>query len=173
MSIPSNTTVSLPDNQAIVALGANLPSPAGAPAATFAAALAEMQKLATEPLRCSSFHASKPEGCAPGTPDFLNAVCVITVREGLTPEQLLEQLLSIEQQFGRVRDSAANASRPLDLDLICFGRRRLHTPTLTLPHPRAARRGFVLQPLAELLPALRLPGQTVSVQVLLSQIASD
>jgi 2-amino-4-hydroxy-6-hydroxymethyldihydropteridine diphosphokinase len=63
-----------------------------------------------------------------------------------------------------------NEPRPLDLDLISFGPERRETPRLTLPHPRAAEREFVLVPLAEIAPELRLPGYDQSVVQLLEKI---
>ena len=67
-------------------------------------------------------------------------------------------LQAIEQRFGRVR-GARNAPRTLDLDLLLHGESCIDDADLTLPHPRAHRRGFVLHPLAELDPQLSLPGR--------------
>jgi 2-amino-4-hydroxy-6-hydroxymethyldihydropteridine diphosphokinase len=64
--------------------------------------------------------------------------------------------LEVEAEFGRHR-GARNAPRTLDLDLIAFGRRVVEAPGLTLPHPRAHERRFVMGPLAEIAPAWRHP----------------
>jgi 2-amino-4-hydroxy-6-hydroxymethyldihydropteridine diphosphokinase len=74
----------------------------------------------------------------------------------------------MEKAFGRKPKQVLNEPRPLDLDLIAFGAERRNTPELTLPHPRAHRRRFVLAPLAEIVPDLVLPGQTSTVRELLA-----
>ncbi len=86
-------------------------------------------------------------------PDFCNAV--IEVQTSLTPEEVLRQCLAIEQQFGRVR-SIKNAPRTLDIDLIAVEGVRSESTALTLPHPRAHQRAFVLVPLCELNPNVML-----------------
>ena len=73
----------------------------------------------------------------------------------LGAEELLVELNRIEAAFGRER-SFRNAPRTLDLDIIDFDGRSSNDPHLTLPHPRAHERGFVMLPLAEILPAFRL-----------------
>jgi 2-amino-4-hydroxy-6-hydroxymethyldihydropteridine diphosphokinase len=82
----------------------------------------------------------------------------------------LEKLQALEKQFGRRPRQVRNEPRLLDLDLIAFGAEVRDTPRLTLPHPRAHQRRFVLAPLAELAPALILPGQTRSVRQLLKTL---
>lgn len=86
-----------------------------------------------------------------GDPPFLNGVAV--VETGLAPDEALAALHAIEASFGRDRSTAAlrNAPRPLDLDLIAWGRCVQAGPPI-LPHPRAAERRFVMGPLAEALP---------------------
>jgi 2-amino-4-hydroxy-6-hydroxymethyldihydropteridine diphosphokinase len=66
-----------------------------------------------------------------------------------------------------------NEPRPLDLDLVAFGNETRATPVLTLPHPRAHLRRFVLQPLSEIAPDLILPGQTKTVAQLLKELPDD
>ena len=95
----------------------------------------------------SSWYQTKPIG--PPQPDYLNG-CV-TADVTLSPEVLLENLLTIEQQFGRVRREKWGP-RTLDLDLILYGDLILDTPKLQLPHPRMRERAFVLVPLAEIAP---------------------
>lgn len=72
----------------------------------------------------------------------------------------MQWLLDIERHFGRDRsqDVAPNAPRTLDLDLLIVDQVTLHSPLLTLPHPRLHQRAFVLRPLVDLLPEVSLPG---------------
>lgn len=167
MSIQPNTIRSLPADTALVALGANLPSPAGAPAETLRAALATLAALSEAPLRSSRLYYSAPQDCPPGTPDFVNAVAMLTLDPATDPRALLNRLQALEARFGRRRSGVVNEARTLDLDLLGFGERELCTPELVLPHPHATGRAFVLRPLADLAPALQLPGWSLSVQQLL------
>ena len=88
-------------------------------------------------------------------PDYLNTVVLLHTRLGA--HELLAHLLHIEQAHGRERPYR-NAPRTLDLDLLLYGDERIHTDALTVPHPRMQQRAFVLLPLAELAPALVIPG---------------
>ena len=131
----------------LIALGANLPSPAGPPAATLNAALARLEQLGVTILSVSSLYES-PAWPDPAQPVFVNAVAAIgTVFQ---PVELLVLLHGVETDFGRLR-SAPNAPRPLDIDLLDYDGRIL-TDGLSLPHPRLADRSFVLVPLAEIAP---------------------
>jgi 2-amino-4-hydroxy-6-hydroxymethyldihydropteridine diphosphokinase len=94
-------------------------------------------------------------------------------REDETPETLLAKLQALEKTFGRRPKNVLNEPRPLDLDLIAFGNETRATQELTLPHPRAQERRFVLQPLSEIAPDLILPGQTKSVAQLLHRLPQD
>jgi len=131
---------------AAIALGSNL----GNRAETLRAAV---RRLRAEPglrlLAASSFYETAPINCPPGSGEFLNAA--VTVETDRSPEDLLQLLLRIERQFGRVR-TEPNSPRTLDLDLILYGDQLIHTPTLVVPHPRMHERGFVLAPLAEIVP---------------------
>ncbi|HUK94716.1 MAG TPA: 2-amino-4-hydroxy-6-hydroxymethyldihydropteridine diphosphokinase [Gaiellaceae bacterium] len=99
-------------------------------------------------------------------PPFLNGAAA--VETALAPRELLERLLAIEQRLGRVRgDGPRFGPRTIDLDLLLYGQETVEEPGLTIPHPRLAERGFALEPLAELDPALEIPGQG-SVQALLA-----
>ncbi len=91
----------------------------------------------------------------PTDPPFLNGVVI--VRTELSPNALMAALGRIEESFGRTRGERANAPRTLDLDLVAFGRRAGDLKGLILPHPRAAERGFVMRPLAEVAPDWRHP----------------
>jgi 2-amino-4-hydroxy-6-hydroxymethyldihydropteridine diphosphokinase len=105
--------------------------------------------------------------CPPGSPHFINAVAGLVPKAGETPESLLAQLQEIERQFGRERKEIINEPRPLDLDLIAFGKETRSNRTLVVPHPRAHLRRFVLEPLSEIAPDLILPGQTKTASELL------
>ncbi len=99
---------------------------------------------------------------------FLNAVLVIA--SDVPPAALSDTLHAIEDEFGRRRGPDRNQPRPIDIDLIYAGSRALATPRLTLPHPRWAGRRFVVEPLAEVRPALRLPGETRTVRQVFSAL---
>jgi 2-amino-4-hydroxy-6-hydroxymethyldihydropteridine diphosphokinase len=101
---------------------------------------------------------------------FVNAVVGFMPCEGETPESLLTKLRALEMEFGRQPKKILNEPRPLDLDLIAFGSESRATKELTLPHPRAHLRRFVLQPLSEIAPELVLPGQSKTVAQLLREL---
>jgi 2-amino-4-hydroxy-6-hydroxymethyldihydropteridine diphosphokinase len=153
---------------AYVALGANL----GDPYLTFACIVPRLQAFSTTPVITSQWMRSKPMNCPPGSPDFLNGVVAIRPFPGETPETLLEKLQALEVEFGRTPKKEMNEARPLDLDLITFGNERRETEKLTLPHPRAREREFVLRPLAEIAPDLVLPGHDKNVIELLEELDS-
>ena len=95
----------------------------------------------------SSWYRTVPVG--PPQPDYLNGCAVLEVQ--LTPQDLLQTLLDIEQQFGRWRGEKWGP-RTLDLDLLLYGDLILTEPELQIPHPRMGERAFVLVPLAEIAP---------------------
>ena len=135
-----------------IALGANL----GDPASTIRAAFGALANLPdSRVIRCSSLYRTAPVGIV-DQPEFINAVALLETT--LMPQALLRELLEIERRFGRLR-SEKNGPRNLDLDLLLYDDQYLDLPELTLPHPRLHLRAFVLQPLAELAPDLRLPGR--------------
>lgn len=108
--------------------------------------------------------------CPPGSPPFINAVAALDPRAAETPETLLDRLKALEEKFGRQPKKVINEPRPLDLDLIAFGRRIVTLPKLILPHPRACLRRFVLQPMSEIAPDFVLPGETKTVAQLLTEL---
>jgi 2-amino-4-hydroxy-6-hydroxymethyldihydropteridine diphosphokinase len=83
------------------------------------------------------------------------------------------KLQTMEKEFGRKPKQVLNEARPLDLDLIAFGNETWNSPEITLPHPRAHERRFVLQPLSEIAPDLVLPGQTKTILELLARLPGD
>ena len=130
---------------ALVALGANLAEPA----VQVRAALAALSRLSgARLLRASSLYRTAPVGYA-DQPDFINAVCLVDTT--LSAQALLAALHDIEAAFGRER-SFRNAPRTLDLDIIDYAHCRHSSDALTLPHPRAHERSFVMLPLAEIAP---------------------
>lgn len=104
----------------------------------------------------SSVYETTPVGAPDGSPDFLNLV--IVGETTLEPRTLLERAQAIEDAFGRERGEDQNAPRTLDVDLVMVGNTETDQDDLTLPHPRAHERGFVLVPWAEIDPAAELPG---------------
>ena len=152
---------------AVVALGSNL----GDSARTIRDASEKLKALSLDPLLVSSLWQTTPVDCPPDSPLFVNAVVALKPLPGETPESLLAKLQALEKEFGRGPKKVLNEARPLDLDLITFRDEERHTPFLQLPHPRAYLRRFVLQPLAEVLPDLRLAEGQVNVQQLLAQLS--
>ena len=153
----------------IVALGSNL----GEAPKNVTRAIERLKELSSAPLLKSSLWQSSPVDCPPGSPDFVNAVVILGACPGETPESLLSKLQAIEREFGRQAKKVMNEPRPLDLDLIGFGNERRATRDLTLPHPRAHLRRFVLEPLGEIAPELILPGQTKTVAELVRSMAHE
>ncbi len=148
-----------------IALGSNL----GNRAAELEAGFQFLQILSAQPIRRSSIIETAPVDCPPGSAPFLNAVAELQVEPaGLSPHELLARLQGFEAQRGRAAEHERNAPRPLDLDILYYGTVALEEGGLILPHPRLARRAFVLQPLAELEPDLVLPGQTRTIRELLA-----
>lgn len=149
--------------RAFVALGSNL----GDPQRQLGEAFAALGRLpATRLLQRSRLYRTPPWGMLE-QPPFLNAVAMLDT--ALDPHALLDALLSIELDAGRTRDGVRWGPRTLDLDLLHVDGVTLHDERLTLPHPRIAERAFVLLPLAELAPELKLPGHD-RVQALLAAI---
>jgi 2-amino-4-hydroxy-6-hydroxymethyldihydropteridine diphosphokinase len=133
-----------------VAIGANLPGPAGEPAIcacnTAIEALRGLGNLHF--LARSRWYRTTPVP-ASDQPDYINGIALLA--GDTTPSQLLAALQRIELSHGRVR-SVANAARTLDLDIIAMDDLLRDAPDPILPHPRAHERGFVMQPLAEICP---------------------
>ena len=157
-----------------IALGGNLPSWAGEPEATLAAAVQRLESLGQITSR-SSLYSTEPVGLA-DQPRFMNAV--VELQTGLEPLALLHRLLDLETEFGRDRSAGiANGPRTLDLDLLLYQEKILDEPELQLPHPRLAERAFVLVPWAEIAPQVRDPrsGKTAAelLQALLDKFPDD
>lgn len=99
---------------------------------------------------------------------FLNAVLIVD--SALDIRQLHERLGAIETDMGRRRGNERNAPRPIDIDILYAGKKRMKTVKLTVPHPRWAERRFVVQPLADLRPDLSFPGEPRAVRDVLAAL---
>jgi 2-amino-4-hydroxy-6-hydroxymethyldihydropteridine diphosphokinase len=152
-----------------IALGSNL----GDSPAVLRDAFNHLESLSGAPVRRSSLWTSTPVDCPPGSPRFVNAMAELRALPGQTPESLLATLQELEREFGRRPKVILNEPRPLDLDLIAWDDLTRSTPFLTLPHPRAHLRRFVLQPFAELAPDYHLPGQSAAIAELLAHLQTD
>ena len=144
------------EQPAVIAFGAN----EGDRAQTLVAAARELAGApGVELIAMSGLHESialRPEGPDPEAPAYLNAVGLI--RTTLTPDALLSLLHDIEASHGRVRGERWG-DRTLDLDIVDFAGIQRDRDGLTLPHPRAAERDFVLRPWLEVDPDAKLAGQ--------------
>lgn len=122
-------------------------------------------------LRLSQVYETAPVGCPPGSPDYLNA-CV-EVETSMPAAEVLELCLRIEQELGRSRSGVYGEPRTCDIDVLYCGQEICQTERLTLPHPRAHEREFVLRPLADIAPNMVLPGQEKTVSALLSRYTEN
>ena len=117
----------------------------------------------------SPAYASRPMG-PQDQPDYVNAVAGLL--STLEPLALLDALQDIENQMGRVRDGERWGPRVIDLDLLVFGGMVMNGERLVLPHPGIHERSFVLYPLADIAPALNVPGRA-SVESLRAALPGD
>ena len=144
--------MSVTPHRAFLALGSNLEAPERR-------LLQAFDQIAATPgitlVRRSSLYRTAPIGFA-DQPDFINAVAEVLTT--LSPHELLAAALDVEQQQGRVREFQ-NAPRTLDVDVLFYGDQHVDSATLTLPHPRAHERAFVLKPLLEIAPHCVIPGR--------------
>lgn len=154
---------------AYIALGSNM----GNSSRIIEDAIVRLGEFSAQPLFVSSLWRTTPVDCPPDSPEFVNAVIALRPRPDETPETLLARLQELERKFGRGPKKAHNEPRPLDLDLLAFGAETRATPALSLPHPRAHQRRFVLQPFSEIAPNFVLPGQSKTVTALLAELRSD
>jgi 2-amino-4-hydroxy-6-hydroxymethyldihydropteridine diphosphokinase len=141
--------------RAFIGLGSNLAHPRR----QLAKALARLDAIrGVRVLAVSANYETAPIGGTP-QPDYINAVAL--VETSLAPRALLDRLQAIEHRQRRRRDAATprNAPRTLDLDLLLYGARRMRSARLTVPHPRLHERAFVLRPLTDIAPVVRIPGR--------------
>jgi 2-amino-4-hydroxy-6-hydroxymethyldihydropteridine diphosphokinase len=139
--------------RAYVGLGANL----GDREPTLRAAVEALAaEEGIEVVAISTLRETEPVGVGE-QPQFLNGAAALETT--LSARELLDRLLEIEQRFGRIRIPGEHGPRTLDLDLLLYGGEVIDEPGLALPHPRLHERRFVLEPLAELVPGLVVPGR--------------
>ncbi len=119
-------------------------------------------------LRLSQLYETEPVGCPEGSPAYLNA-CV-EVNTDMPAEEVLQLCMRIEQELGRTRNGVYGAPRTCDIDIISYGDLQVSTPILTLPHPRAHEREFVLRPLCDLDPQFKLPGFNLTAGEMLAHL---
>jgi 2-amino-4-hydroxy-6-hydroxymethyldihydropteridine diphosphokinase len=115
---------------------------------------------------CSDLFKTEPEGVAD---QQWYANCVVEVKTARTPCQLLDRLMAIEHEMGRIRTKKWE-SRIIDLDLLLFSEQVLDLPDLVVPHPLLHTRRFVLEPLVQLAPELVHPVLNVTIRRLLDEL---
>ncbi len=138
-------------NKIAIMLGGNLP---GTPQA-ISEAVKKFAAAGMTGITVGRTLSSAAVDCIPGTPDFLDTPLCGTWHA--SPLELLELCQRIEREAGRPALHSSRESRILDCDIILFGTLQLSTPRLTIPHPRARERHFVLEPLSEIAPDMLFP----------------
>lgn len=147
---------------AYIALGANL----GEPREALKKAVEKIREIeGVVFVQPSSLYSTAPIDSS--GPDYLNAVIKAEVLNELSAEKLLDELLKIENELGRVRpEGIHNAPRVIDCDLLIFGCETSDSQKLILPHPRMHQRAFVLVPLLELNSSVDIPGKGKALKFL-------
>ena len=145
----------------VIALGANL----GDPRKQVSLAIDEIRDL-IQITAVSSLYETEPVGVPDSQPNYINAILI--GESELKPLDLMNRLLEIENEMGRHR-SFPNAARTIDIDIIEYGGLFMESQALTLPHPRAHERRFVLEPWFEIEPEGELAGHG-SIRQLLSKL---
>ena len=140
------TSASHPGTEVFLAFGTNK----GDSGAAIELALKGLADGGFRVWKVSPVYETEPVDCEPGTPPFVNGV-IAGIWSG-TPSELLTLCQSLERRAGRPEKHSSRQARELDLDIILFGVEIIHTERLTIPHPRAAQRAFVLVPLHDLAP---------------------
>ena len=126
----------------------------------------------TYQIAISARHETDPVEGLPEEAHLLYLNQILICETEISAKQWLDIIHALEAKAGRLRTDFQNAARPLDIDIIYCDQQTSDTPTLTLPHPRAHLREFVLAPLAELRPDLVLPHQSSSISELLAMLNS-
>ena len=152
----------------LVGLGSNM----GASVDVVKRALAELEALSRAGFRASSLWRTSPVDCPPGSGDFVNAVALLVV-DSISPGALLKDLKAMERRYGRDAVPIRNSPRELDLDLLLFGDEECRSDLLTLPHPRANERRFVMMPAAEVAPDWKWPGTDRTILEISGSLATD
>jgi 2-amino-4-hydroxy-6-hydroxymethyldihydropteridine diphosphokinase len=125
----------------------------------------------TQPVLCSKVYETSPVDCPSESQPFLNAALELSIE--MQPQELLDTLKAIERHLGRLPAQQRNSPRTIDIDLLYCGDISLSKPNLVIPHPQIARRRFVLQPLVDIRPELRLPHFTKTIGELLADLPND
>lgn len=129
------------------------------------AALTGVKRLASSPVYETEPVGVRPEHRHLG---YLNAVLIVDV--SISADRLSDAIHAIEAGLGRVRGGERYAPRPIDIDILYVGDEQRADPQLTVPHPAWAERRFVVQPLADVCPALIMPGDTRTCREVLSTL---
>lgn len=163
---------SAPHDEAIIlALGGDLAGDYPSLEALLEAALSSFPRAGLRIVRRSGWwrSAAWPD---PSQPAYLNGVVI--VETALPATEVLAAIHALEEAFGRKR-GLANAPRTLDIDLIAYGRQVIDTMGMTVPHPRAAERRFVMGPLAEIAPDWTHPtlGRTAAELAAAATVGAD
>ena len=160
----------------IIGIGANLSHPEyGLPRRTCGAAIEALGDAGPDVVARSQWYESEPVvregGAGPGDqPWYVNGA--VQLGSQLSPADLLEVLLRVEEKFGRVR-SIADAPRTIDLDILAFGDDVIETAELTVPHPRLHQRAFTLLPIRDLAPTWCHPRNGRSVAEMIADLGED
>ncbi len=150
-----------------LALGGNI----GNTTEIFQSVVEKLSQAGVTNLVMSNIYCTDPVDCVIGTPKFYNATLIGEWAN--SPEELLRFCQHLERLAGRPQKHSSHESRSLDLDLIMFGTKRCKTKFLHLPHPRAQKRRFVLEPLAEIAPDWRFPDSGLTVRECLDNLPSE
>jgi 2-amino-4-hydroxy-6-hydroxymethyldihydropteridine diphosphokinase len=142
----------LTSRRGFLGLGSNL----GDRRAHLAAAVGRLPEHGVSVLRSSSAYDTEPVGLVLDQPEFLNAC--LEIRTSLEPLELLDACKAVEREVGRYPGGVRHGPRVVDVDVLLLGDLVFESERLVLPHPQVSSRRFVLVPLLELEPDLRLPG---------------
>lgn len=141
----------------LLSIGANI----GEIEQNFRIAVRKLRKNGLESVRISSLYQTKALGCAPDTPDFINAA--ISGFWGKSVQALYQICKKIEIEAGRPENHPKWSSRTLDIDIAFFGNHIISTPRITIPHKEALNRLFVILPIAEIEKEFQIPSLKISI----------
>jgi 2-amino-4-hydroxy-6-hydroxymethyldihydropteridine diphosphokinase len=152
---------------AYIGIGSNLGNPEGN-------CLEAVDRIGRIPdcelIKVSQLYRTEPVGVV-GQDWYVN--CVASISTGMSPQVLMERLLAIEEDIGRVREGGRWMARVIDLDILIFGREIINEENLIVPHPLMHRRRFVMVPMMDLAPDLDHPSIGKSMSELIQDIPED
>ncbi len=151
---------------AALSLGGNV----GDVETAFNKAIDALERAGLSNVRRSSIGKYPPVDCHPGTPDFLNMAVAGKWPRSL--EELRDVCVKLERAAGRPEQHDPAASRTLDMDIIIFGEAPVFSGPLQVPHPKAIKRAFVMQPLAEIVGDLTFPGTHYKIDELALKVSA-